>query len=312
MGEDSAREAGLDAAVLDEGTGIPTSSEDTVRIARRMLGIGADLILFAGGDGTARDICAAVGEKAAVLGIPAGVKIHSAVFANSPKEAGRIASEFVTDARARRVLRLSEVMDIDEEAYRNGELKARLFGYLNVPCGRGGMQGLKSGTPASEAWTLEAAARGALDMIARESGALLFIGAGTTARALSRAMGSDGTLLGVDAWLDGKLVAEDAAEADMLRLLKDHPRDKAMIAVTPIGGQGFVFGRGSQQFSPEVIRKVGRDGILIMASPGKLESLRGAPMRLDTGDSALDAELGGYYRVITGPGQYAMYMARQA
>ena len=311
MGEDSASDAGFEATVLGDGAGNVTSSADTVRIARRMLDIGMDLILFAGGDGTARDVCGAVGENAVVLGIPAGVKIHSAVFARSPKEAGRLAADFVTSARARRALLLSEVMDTDEEAYRNGELKTRLFGCMNVPYERGRVQGLKSGTPASEAGALEAVALGALDTIARKSATLLFVGAGTTARALSRAMGNGGTLLGVDAWLDGRLAAADVAEGDILRLLKEHPRGKAMIAVTPIGGQGFVFGRGSQQFSPEVIRKVGRDDILIMASPGKLESLRGAPMLLDTGDSALDAELGGYYRVVTGDGQYAVYMARQ-
>jgi predicted polyphosphate/ATP-dependent NAD kinase len=201
-------------------------------------------------------------------------------------------------------------MDIDEEAYRNGTLDTRLFGYMNVPYEPGRVQGLKSGTPVSEAQALEAVARGALDTIARASATLLFVGAGTTARALSRAMGDEGTLLGVDAWLDGKLAASDVTEADILRLLKGHSRGKAMIAVTPIGGQGFIFGRGSQQFSPEVIRKVGRDGILIMASPGKLESFGGAPMLLDTGDSVLDGEIGGYYRVVTGCGQYAIYMAQ--
>ncbi|MDR1579674.1 MAG: ATP-NAD kinase family protein [Synergistaceae bacterium] len=311
MGEDSARDAGLETVVLSGGAGNVTSSADTVRIARHMLEIGLDLILFAGGDGTARDVCGAVGENAVVLGIPAGVKMHSAVFARSPKEAGRLASDFVTSARVRRALRSSEVMDIDEEAYRNGKIEARLFGYMNVPYAPGRIQGLKSGTPVSEACALEAVAQGALDAIAEKSSRLLFVGAGTTARALSSAMGNEGTLLGVDAWLDGKLTAADAAEADILRLLKTYPRGKAMIAVTPIGGQGFIFGRGSQQFSPEVIRKVGRDGILIMASPGKLESLRGAPMLFDTGDSGLDMELGGYYRVVTGCGQYAMYMARQ-
>jgi predicted polyphosphate/ATP-dependent NAD kinase len=310
MGGDSASEAGVEATVLGDGAGNVTSSEDTVRIARRMLDMGLDLILFAGGDGTARDVCGAVGENAVVLGIPAGVKIHSAVFASSPKEAGRLASEFITSARARRSLRLSEVMDIDEEAYRDGRLEARLFGYMNVPYEPGRVQGLKTGTPVSEARALEAVARGALDIIARKPATPLFVGVGTTARALSRAMGNEGTLLGVDAWLDGELAAADVAEADMLRLLREHPRGKAMIAVTPIGGQGFIFGRGSQQFSPEVIRKVGRDGILIMASPGKLESFRGAPMLLDTGDSDLDRELGGYYRVATGRGRYAVYMVQ--
>jgi len=296
MGETAAAEAGLPAELIDLPVGPETGPEDTRAAARMMADMGIDLLLFAGGDGTARDIAEAVGERVLCLGIPAGVKIHSAVFATTPRHAGEIA---LAMARGRHVTRkLAEVMDIDEEAFRRGEVRSRLFGVLQVPSDRRRLQGLKSGSPKSEAAIQKAIAADLAEGM--EPGVLYFIGPGTTTRELKRLLGFDGTLLGVDAVRDGQLLAADCSEKQLLDLAAAQGPGGVKIIITPIGGQGFLFGRGNQQFSPEVLGQVGWKNICVAAAPGKLASLGGAPLRLDTGDPHTDGALSGYYRVTTG------------
>lgn len=311
LGEDAAGSAGIESIAIDGASrpGEPTTAEDTVAVARAMKERSVDLILFAGGDGTARDICRAVGEDCLALGIPAGVKIHSAVYARSPLSAGRLAADLISCRLPRNSEKLAEVMDIDEDAYRAERLDARLYGYLRVPYERGRVQNLKSGSPASDASSQMSAAMGAARLIEAEPETLFLIGAGTTNRALLSALGVEGTLLGVDAFMGGKILATDMCEREILNMLDAH--DRAKIVVTPIGGQGFVFGRGNQQFSPEVVRRVGAKNIIVAASPSKITSLGGAPLLLDTGDAALDGELEGYMRVVTGPGTFVMYRVEQ-
>lgn len=296
MGETAAVEAGLPFRAIGLRVGPQTGPEDTKEAARQMAESGVDLLLFAGGDGTARDIAEAVGENVLCLGIPAGVKIHSAVYAATPLHAGEAVLSLVRGRRPSR--RLAEVMDIDEEAFRKGEVRSRLFGYLPVPADRRHLQGLKSGSPRSEAALQKAIAADLLEKL--KPGALALIGPGTTTRELKRALGFEGTLLGVDAVKDGKLVAEDCGERELLELIAREPEGNVRIVVTPIGGQGFLFGRGNQQFSPEVLKRVGKENILVAAVPGKLAALAGAPLRVDTGDPRLDRELSGYTKVVTG------------
>ncbi len=296
MGESAAAGAGLPCATIGLGAGPETGPEDTKAAARILADLGVDLLLFAGGDGTARDIAGAVGERVLCLGIPAGVKIHSAVFASTPLHAGELVLSLVKGRRLRP--RLSEVMDIDEEAFRQGEVRSRLFGYMLVPADRRYLQGLKSGTPKNEAALQEAIAADLQEGM--EPGVLTLVGPGSTTRELKRLLGFEGTLLGVDAVKDGRLVAEDCGEREILDLIAREPVGNVRIVVTPIGGQGFLFGRGNQQFSPDVLKRVGRTGIRIASTPGKLAALGGAPLRLDTGDPGLDQELAGYYRVVTG------------
>lgn len=308
MGEQSAREARIVPHVLQVAMVRElTTAEDTVTLAHAMLELNVDLILFAGGDGTARDICRAVGERVLVLGIPAGVKIHSAIFASSPRQAGALASDLIkaNAGAARFPEKTAEVMDIDEDAYRNGALKARLYGYLRIPYKRGRVQNLKSGSPASDTVSQSAIGHGAAEIVATHPNTLYLIGAGTTTRALLEALGTKGTLLGVDAWSDGELLARDLAEKEILDLLDRH--EKAVIVVTPIGGHGFIFGRGNQQFSPQVIYRVGKENILLLATPAKLLSLGVTPLLVDTGDSELDKHLEGYYKIVSGYGQYMMH-----
>jgi predicted polyphosphate/ATP-dependent NAD kinase len=294
MGEEPARAAGLPCTVVGETAVEPTSAEDTRRIARSLVeDHDVDVLLFAGGDGTATDVLAAVGTAVPVVGIPAGVKIHSGVFAVTPEAAGTLAAMFAR--RAAVGVAEAEVLDLDEDAYRRGEIAPRLVGYLRVPQQRRLVQARKSATPAGE----EAAARAiAVDVVeGMEAGRAYVLGPGTTVRAIAERLGVPKTLVGVDAVRDGRLVVADGAEADLLALLAEGP---VSIVVTPIGGQGFLFGRGNQQIGPALLRAAGRRHILVVATPWKLASLGAQPLRVDTGDPQTDAWLAGHLRVITG------------
>lgn len=327
MGEDEARAAGFEPRVLGTFCGRPTwaaaerdhgcdeaalgaagefvltSPADTEQAARELLAAGVDLILFAGGDGTARNICDAVGHRVPVIGVPAGVKIHSAVYATTPAAAGDVAALFLHERLAAVRLREGEVMDIDEEAFRENRVSAHLYGYMSVPYARGLTQSAKAGGVAGEERALNDVATEVIrDM---SPGALYILGPGTTTRTIMTRLGLEKTLLGVDAVRDGALAGRDVTEEDLLRLLQTHP--EAHLVVTVIGGQGHIFGRGNQQISPTVIRRVGTAGITVIATQTKLLSLEGRPLLVDTGDLALDAELCGYAKVVTGLGERTMY-----
>lgn len=294
MGEAAARVAGIDPVVVAAvGTG-DTSADDTRRTARAIADDGIDLLLFAGGDGTARDVFAAVGGEVPVLGIPTGVKMHSAVYATHPRAAGEVAARFLVNPAAQ--CREAEVMDIDEDALRSGRVSARLFGYLRTPQAAGLIQRVKSGRGGGEASELAGIATEMAERIG--DGALYLLGPGTTTKAIADRIGIAKTLVGVDVVYRGEVVVRDASEPELLAHLRDGV--PARIVVTPIGGQGFLFGRGNQQLSAEVIRAVGRPNILVVATPSKLAALGGDPLLVDTGDDAVDAMLSGYVRVVTG------------
>lgn len=294
MGADACREAGLTPREGPVGTLETTTGADTEAAARWMMAAAADLILFVGGDGTARNVCTAVGERIPVLGVPAGVKIHSAVFAVTPRSAGTVARRFLEQAGAR--CRTGEVMDIDEAAFRRGTVQARLFGSLSVPDVQGLIQGAKVGGGGGEAQTLAGIVAGVAERM-NDPACAYFVGPGTTTRAVKEHFGGPGTLLGVDVIQGGRVVAQDADEKTLVAWADRGP---ANIVVTIIGGQGYLFGRGNQQISPAVIRKVGREGILVVAAQEKLVRLCGRPLLVDTGDSELDRHLEGHIRVITG------------
>jgi len=299
MGETSARDAGFTPTVIGEIRAGATTAEDTSRAARQMSALGVDLLLFAGGDGTARDIWRAVRPQFPCLGIPAGVKIHSAVYATNPRHAGELAEMFL-EGRAR--LREAEVVDLDEDAYRAGNVSTRLYGYLSVPYRALLLQNQKAPSPASEA--LQTAAIGAAVVEAMQPGVLYILGPGTTTRAIARQMDVPKTLVGVDVVCDGNLVAQDVNQSQLLTMIETAP---AKIVVTPIGGQGFLFGRGNQQIGPEVIRRVGRENIIVVSTSDKLNALRAQPLLVDTGSPDVDAMLAGYFTVITGFAERTVY-----
>ncbi len=303
MGEDAARVCGFEPTVIGSINRGATTPENTIDAAQEMLRLSVNLLLFAGGDGTARDICNAVGERLPVLGIPAGVKIHSAVFGTNPLSAGDLAASYLQGKVS--ALREAEVMDIDEGcrlAFRQGVVSARLYGYLRIPFERRLLQGLK--TPSSPGEQAAMAAIAADVVSNMEDGWLYVIGPGTTTRAITARLGLDKTLIGVDVVAEGKLIATDVNESQLLELIEGR---KARIVVTPIGGQGCIFGRGNQQISPKVIKEVGRDNVIIVSTTGKIHSLRGRPLWVDTGDQEVDRMLGGYVQVVTGYDERIIY-----
>jgi predicted polyphosphate/ATP-dependent NAD kinase len=260
-----------------------------------MLRRGVDLLLFAGGDGTARDIYDAVGSGVPVLGIPTGVKMHSGVFAASPEAAGDVAAAFLRRPGGTSRLRDAEVADIDETAVREGRIATRLYGQLRVPAVGSGVVRAKTSSAVNGA-ALDALAH----RIAREMdpARLYVLGPGTTTGRILGHLGLQGTLLGVDVVKDGRLVSADADEAELLALLAATP---GTIIAGVVGGQGFLFGRGNQQISADVIRRVGVDNIIIVADASKLHRLSPPWLRVDTGDEAVDRMLTGYRRVNVGP-----------
>ncbi|SFI03643.1 Predicted polyphosphate-or ATP-dependent NAD kinase [Tindallia magadiensis] len=305
MGETLVKEMGFHYTLIDSGEKIntETSAKDTCYTAEGMIQKSVDLILFAGGDGTARDLFQAVGENLPVIGIPAGVKIHSPVYATSPEEAGKLACRYLTGAAKR--LKSAEVLDIDEEAYRKGQVHTRLYGYLRIPDTLNLMQGKKSGSLLSEESSQKSIALGIADHL--EKDLLYLIGPGSTTRHLLEALSLPATLLGVDLICNGQLIGADLAEKEILQHIANQ---KSRIIITPIGGQGYLFGRGNQQFSPQVIQQAGIDNIIIMATVHKIQSLRGRPLLVDTGDPELDKQLSGYVRVRTGYQDSVMYRVK--
>jgi len=300
MGESVAQNSGFEPVVSGSIRPGATTAADTRRFARAMAKRGLDLLLFAGGDGTARDIFTAIGEELPVLGIPAGVKIHSAVFAISPLAAGELAVDYL-QSRSRR-LREAEVVDLDEEAYRNGFVSTQLYGTLRVPYRRNLVQNQKVPSPASDSVQAQAIAMQVVESM--QPGWLYILGPGTTTRFIAQHLGLPKTLVGVDAITCEEVIFQDANEQQLLDLLQDW---RAKILVTPIGGQGFLFGRGNQQISPRVIQKAGRENIIVVSLAQKLNDLRGSPLLVDTGDPHTDQILAGYIQVITGYHESVIY-----
>lgn len=300
MGAQIAIQCGFQPRVVGQITPGETSAEDTMRIAVLLQSLEVDLILFAGGDGTARDLCKVLSPAQVVLGIPAGVKIHSAVYANTPSEAGRLAADFLNGRAIR--LREAEVVDLDEMAYRQGVVATRLYGLLTVPYQRALLQNQKTPTPASEAARQEAIAAQVIEMM--KPGWIYILGPGTTTRAICARLNLPKTLVGVDVISTDGVVALDVNEAQLLEFIAKKP---AQVIVTPVGGQGFLLGRGNQPLSPVVLRTVGKENLLVISLVEKLNALRGQPLRVDTGDAETDRWLSGYYQVITGYGERVVY-----
>lgn len=294
MGEDVCREAGIKATVLGNITSGHTTPEDTIQAAKKMSELGLDLILFVGGDGTARNIMDAVGTDAVVLGIPAGCKIHSGVYALNPKTAGQLMVQFVQGKV--RETKLAEVMDIDESQFRNGVVQARLYGYLKIPNETKMVQNLKSGRGFSETASIEMLSNYIADEMM--DNVLYIVGTGSTTASIMQKLGLPNTLLGVDVVYNRQVIASDCTEKELLELIDKY--DKVKIIVTVIGGQGYVFGRGNQQISAEVIKRVGKENIIIAASRNKILSLFGSTLHVDTGNEEVNQMLCGYYRVVVG------------
>lgn len=299
MGERWAAEAGLSAQVLGRPSS-PSTPQDTRDAVRVLAAAGVDVLLFAGGDGTARDVYDTLGTGLPVLGIPAGCKMHSGVYAVNPEAAGHLLEALmrgelvgITDG---------EVRDIDEQAFREGLVKARYYGTLRVPDNSRLLQQVKCGGRETEDMQVTELAAWMAEQLEPDTWYLM--GSGSTVAEVMVQCGLPNTLLGVDVVRNGELVAADVTATQILALIGDEP---AQAVITVIGGQGHLFGRGNQQFSPAVIRRLGRGHFHVLATRLKLASLQGRPLQVDTGDAALDCELAGWITVVSGYEDQVLY-----
>lgn len=298
MGETIATELGYAPVVIGSPAEGATTGQDTEEAARQMMGLGVDLVLFAGGDGTARNVYHAIGQRLPVIGIPAGVKIHSAVYADTPAHAGDAAALYLA-GNGRVQLKEAEVMDIDEDAFRDDRVSAKLYGYMTIPNAKNLMQSAKAGSVSSEQETMASIASDVITMM--KENVCYIVGPGTTTRAIMDLLGLKNTLLGVDAVLNGSLVGNDFNEAGLLSLL-DKMEEKEIpvkVIVTVIGGQGYIFGRGNQQLSHRVLRRIGKNNLIVVATESKMIALGGKPLLVDTGDPEVNQQFSGYVKVIT-------------
>jgi len=294
MGGDLALGRGFSIDVLPGGDG-STTAADTRAAAAELARREVELIFFAGGDGTARDIYEVVCDRLPILGIPTGVKMHSAVFATSPENAGEVAAAFVL-AGASAPLREAEVVDVDEDAAREGRIETRLYGAALVPEDRLRMQAAKARSGPTDEAALDAVCRSlAGEMDPRR---VYVLGPGTTTRRVLAHLGLPKTLLGIDAVHGGRLVGADLGERELLELIDGQA---ATLVVGVVGGQGALLGRGNQQLSPTVLRRIGLENVEVVAGLGKLLGLDPPWLRVDTGDPELDSELTGYRRVHVAP-----------
>jgi predicted polyphosphate/ATP-dependent NAD kinase len=257
-----------------------------------MVNEGIELLIFVGGDGTARDIYDALGAQVPVVAVPAGVKIYSSVFAFSARAAAEMLDAFVegTDVTE------EEVLDIDEDAYRDDRLASKLYGYLLVPDVRKFIQPGKAASDISLSAVENKKDIADYTIEEMNPETLYLLGPGTTLKTIAEEMGLSKTLLGIDALFAGRLVGQDLNEKGILNLLAQYEQRK--IIVTPIGGNGFIFGRASKQFTPEVIRLVGKENIVVVGTKDKVRKLDS--LRVDTGDFELDEHLHGYIEVTVG------------
>jgi predicted polyphosphate/ATP-dependent NAD kinase len=290
MGKEELDRAGIRSVVVCEPPA-ETSREDTAAAVRAFVKEGADIVIFAGGDGTAMDVLGAADGKVPIIGIPTGVKMHSAVFVNSPEDLPPLLEDFLRT----KATRDAEVMDIDEASFRKGILKAKLFGIARVPDDRAHLQAGKAEYHSGGA-DEEAREIGQYVVDGMDDGVAYIVGPGSTTARIGEVLGQAKALLGVDVFLGRKLVLHDSSEKDLLGFLKLHGSSK--IVVTPIGAQGFFFGRGNQQISAQVIRVVGKENVVVLATPTKLKET--PVLRVDTGDSRLDESLRGRIKVVTG------------
>ncbi|AOW76203.1 ATP-NAD kinase [Colwellia sp. PAMC 20917] len=305
MGEMTAQALGFKTQVVFQTDKLEhTTAEDTENTVKALLAEHIDILLFAGGDGTARNVCKIVGDKFPVLGIPAGCKIHSGVYAVTPKAAGRVVEMMLTNQLV--TLTEADVMDIDESLFREGIVKAKRYGEMQIPAELRYVQAVKSGGKELDELVLQDIAAHVINEMDDE---LFVIGSGSTTAFLMEELALDNTLLGVDLVEQQHLIASDVTEPQLWQAITLAKADNKTIklVITLIGGQGHIFGRGNQQLSPRVIRAIGKDNILIIATKAKLTALASRPLIADTGDSDLDIELSGYLPVITGYNDQVLY-----
>ncbi|HET7384097.1 MAG TPA: ATP-NAD kinase family protein [Pseudolabrys sp.] len=285
MGRDALQTAGFTRVEVVYAAAIEPSARDTRAAVGKFLAAGVDLILFCGGDGTARDICPMTGDATPVLGIPAGVKMYSGVFGVTPARTAEILMRYLAHEIG---LARVEIVDLDEDKYRQDEWAVRLYMSAQTPFEPTYLQSAKALISlADEEAIKDDIAEQLREDIEAKPDTLFLLGPGSTVQAVGCALQIDKTLLGIDAVADGKVVGKDLAERQILDLLDRYPERK--LVLSPIGAQGFLLGRGNQPLSPAVIRRIGANNIIVLSTPAKLA--RTPLLRFDTGDAVLDADM---------------------
>jgi predicted polyphosphate/ATP-dependent NAD kinase len=320
MGEQSAKTLGFNIDLVFKTDSLDTKAEDTEKAVEALLAKNVDIILFAGGDGTARNIAKVVTEHAnqtnqtqiPVLGIPAGCKIHSGVYAITPTAAGRVVELMITKQLV--TLTTGDVMDIDESLFREGIVKAKRFGEIQIPSELRYVQAVKSGGKESDELVLQDISEDVIDKMSEADESLFIIGSGSTTAFLMSELKLDNTLLGVDLVQNDALIAKDVTEAQLWQQLNKAKKanQRVQLIITLIGGQGHLFGRGNQQLSPRIIndiieQKGGKENIIVIATKTKLMALENRALISDTGDVKLDQKLSGFLPVTTGYRDQVLY-----
>jgi len=285
MGYDELKNAGVkNLEIVYEHSSKNTSSEDTRDACKKLLKKNVDLIVFCGGDGTARDVFEVVSNKIPLLGIPSGVKMHSGVFGINTSAVAKMLHEFVNKSLT---IGDAEIMDLDEERYRRGEWNIKLFGIAKgiveptyVQVGKSCYESISDDEIKDEL------TEHIIDEIDQNSEFLYLLGSGGTIDYIANKMNIKNTLLGIDAIYNNKLVGSDLNEKSILDLLEKYPKTKVILS--PIGAQGFILGRGNLQLSPKVVKKIGLDNIIVISTPSKLAST--PVIRVDTGNKKLDSD----------------------
>jgi predicted polyphosphate/ATP-dependent NAD kinase len=302
MGETLAKDMGFDYLVVYQPENTQTESQDSEATAKALLAHQVDLILFAGGDGTARNVCHVVGNSVPVLGVPAGCKIHSAVYAITPAAAGRVLKQVIKGE----IVSVSdaEVMDIDEALFRKGKVNARQFGEMQVPTELRYIQAVKMGGKESDELVLADIAAHIIEIIEDNPEHLFIMGSGSTVEFVMQELGIKNTLLGVDVIKNRQLLASDVTASELLTLTTNQ---SCKLVLTLIGGQGHIIGRGNQQLSADFLKRLDKDNILLVATKTKLSNLSGRPLIVDSGDTYVDLQLSGLISIITGYHDQVLY-----
>ncbi|MBT6559607.1 MAG: ATP-NAD kinase [Gammaproteobacteria bacterium] len=310
MGASALALAGLDAQVIGRSEG-PSSGHDSQVAASTLSAEGIDLLVFAGGDGTARDVLLGVNAQTTVLGLPSGVKMHSGVFAISPAAAAEVVAALAVGGLVGRMAR--EVRDYvpinkskDEDSLQAPRaVGTQHFGDLWVPESSGFLQQMKIGGMEDESLVVAEITNYMLDEFGADQERAYIFGPGSTCLSIKQAFGIEGTLLGCDVLLPGGDILLDQTAADLLALSQTQ---RLHLIMSFTRNQGFLFGRGNQQITAELIRQLsGPDDITIVGSRTKLASLDSRALLVDTGDAELDQELSRVYPILTGYDEFLLY-----
>ena len=263
-----------------------TDANDTSQLVASLIDSDIDLLIYAGGDGTTRDVVAALSQygrpELPIIGVPTGVKMHSGCFASSPKAAAEVLSSWLEGDL---LLSSTEVLDLDEDLYREGKWVVRLYAEAITPASPRWMQGSKMRVEASgEEEVIQGLAEHVRETLIDDQMMIIW-GSGGTLRTIGGILGFELNTLGIDITLGTNIVASDLNEKEILAALEEHQGD-VILLLSPMGGQGFLIGRGNLQLSPDVLRMIGVDRVLGIVTPAKMLTLRS--LRVETGDSEMD------------------------